>query len=142
MRSPPRAHSTRKRTPWPPSVMPRFAMPRAGWKGRGGAFPANGPPGGAAGSRHETLAALESRLEGYGEGARALLAADATSLGILGALPQAVEPVESRFERPLDRYLESLGHALLARDRTAAVQGAERLVDHGSGRADFLIPEF
>jgi chromosome segregation protein len=96
----------------------------------------------AAASRHETLAALESRLEGYGEGARALLGAEAPARGIYGALPQAVEPIEPRFERPLDRYLESLGHALLARDRSAAIQGAEQLAEQGGGRADFLIPEF
>lgn len=96
----------------------------------------------AAASRQETLAGLESRLEGYGRGARELLTGGARVPGLLGALPQAVEPVEPRFERPLDRYLESLGHALLARDRSAAAEGAERLAEAGGGRADFLIPEF
>jgi chromosome segregation protein len=97
---------------------------------------------GAAATRWETLAAMESRFEGYGSGAQALLAGETRVAGLLGALTQAVEPSEPRYERALDRYLESLGHALLARDRAAATEGAERLAESRAGRADFLIPEF
>ncbi|MGH7563662.1 MAG: hypothetical protein ACREK5_04475, partial [Gemmatimonadota bacterium] len=60
--------------------------------------------------------------------------------GIAGALPQAIEPIEARFELALDRYLESLGHGLLARDVKAARRAAKDLGE--AGRADFLIPEF
>ncbi|HET9581830.1 MAG TPA: chromosome segregation protein SMC [Gemmatimonadota bacterium] len=93
----------------------------------------------AAAGRADTLAAMEARFEGYAGGARALLEGRADGSGILGALTQAIEPLDGRFEPALDRYLESLGHGLLARDLPAARQAADALV--GAGRADFLIPE-
>ncbi|MFN2383407.1 MAG: chromosome segregation protein SMC [Gemmatimonadota bacterium] len=101
----------------------------------------------AAAGRHEALAALEARFEGYGEGAQALLVAGAESAagaaaGLAGALPRAVEPSEPRLEAALERYLDSLGNGLLARDRAAAVAGADWLAEAGAARADFLIPEF
>ncbi len=95
----------------------------------------------AAASRLETLAALEERFEGYGRGARALLSDEASVDGLAGTLTGSVEPVEPRFEKPLERYLETLGHALLARDRTAARAAADRLADGESGWADLLVPE-
>jgi chromosome segregation protein len=93
----------------------------------------------AAAGRVDTLAAMEARFEGYAGGARALLEGRADGSGILGALTQAIEPIEPRFEPALDRYLESLGHGLLARDLPAARRAAGALA--GAGRADFLIPE-
>ncbi len=93
----------------------------------------------AASGRVEALAGMEARFEGYAGGMRALLEGGANGGGISGALPQAIEPVEARFEPALDRYLESLGHGLLARDEKAARRAAKDLGD--AGRADFLIPE-
>ncbi|MGH7571625.1 MAG: chromosome segregation protein SMC [Gemmatimonadota bacterium] len=93
----------------------------------------------AAAGRVEELAGMEARFEGYAGGMRALLEGRADGTGIAGALPQAIEPVEARFEPALDRYLESLGHGLLARDLKAARRAARDLGD--AGRADFLIPE-
>ncbi|MDX1623167.1 MAG: chromosome segregation protein SMC [Gemmatimonadota bacterium] len=96
----------------------------------------------AAAGRLETLRRMEERYEGYGPGVRALLSEAEPVPGLLGALPRAVEPSEPRFEAPLERYLESLGHGLLARDREAAERAADRLAENGGGRADFLVPEF
>jgi chromosome segregation protein len=93
----------------------------------------------AAAGRAETLAAMEARFEGYTGGARALLEGRTGGTGILGALTQAIEPIEARFVAALDRYLETLGHGLMARDLSAARRAAESL--SGAGRADFLIPE-
>ncbi len=93
-----------------------------------------------ASARVEALAGMEARFEGYAGGIRALLEGRAREgRGISGALPQVIEPVEARFEPALDRYLESLGHGLLARDAAAARHAAGDLED--AGRADFLIPE-
>lgn len=92
--------------------------------------------------RLDTLRRMEERHEGYARGARTLLSDEDPASGLAGALPQAVEPVEARFETPLERYLESLGNALLARDRHAAERAVDRLSADGGGRADFLVPEF
>ena len=94
----------------------------------------------SAAGRFETLESMEARFEGYARGARALLAEGGTANGLAGALPQAVEPADPAFETALDRYLESLGHAILAADRAAAGRGADRLAAGGLGRADFLVP--
>ncbi len=93
----------------------------------------------AAAGRVEALAAMEARFEGYAGGARALLEGRADGSGIAGSLSQAIEPVEPHFEPAIERYLESLGHGLLARDAEAARRAARGLGD--AGRADFLIPE-
>jgi chromosome segregation protein len=94
----------------------------------------------AAAGRLETLEAMAARFEGYARGARALLSGDAPLDGLAGALPQAVEARESTFEAALDRYMESLGHAIVAADCEAAGRGADRLAADGLGRADFLVP--
>ncbi len=96
----------------------------------------------AAASRLETLTALESRFEGYARGARTLLSGDGSRDGLAGSLPQAVEPTERRFETALERYLESLGNALLVRDRGVAERAADRLLEEDAGRADLLVPEY
>lgn len=93
----------------------------------------------AASARVEALTAMEARFEGYAAGARALLEGRADASGINGSLSQAIEPVEARYEAALERYLESLGHGLLARDAEAARRAARELAE--AGRADFLIPE-
>ena len=93
----------------------------------------------AAAGRVSALGAMEARFEGYAGGARALLEGRAGGNGIAGALTQAIEPIEPRFEPALERYLESLGHGLLARDAKAALHAAADLGE--IGRADFLIPE-
>jgi chromosome segregation protein len=94
----------------------------------------------SAAGRLETLEAMEARFEGYFRGARALLAGDAREEGFVGALPQGVEAVEPAFEVALDRYLESLGHAIVVADRETAGRGADRLAADGLGRADFVVP--
>jgi chromosome segregation protein len=94
----------------------------------------------SAAGRLETLEAMEARFEGYLRGARALLSQSAPRDGLAGALPQAVEAIEPAFEAALDRYLESLGHAIVAVDREAASRGADRLDAGGLGRADFVVP--
>lgn len=96
----------------------------------------------AAAARIEALAALEARFEGYARGARSLLEGEEPAEGILGALPQVIEPVEGRFEVALDRYIESLGHGLLVEDGGSAVRVARRLGRSGGGRADLLVPQF
>lgn len=96
----------------------------------------------AAVSRHETLSAMEARFEGYAQGARELLSGRGKRNGLAGALPQVVEPRESRFEQAIESYLESLGDGLLARDQDAALSNAKRLTSSKNGRADFLIPQF
>ena len=93
----------------------------------------------SAAGRLETLESMEARFEGYARGARALLSENAAD-GLAGALPQAVEASEPAFEAALDRYLESLGHAIVAADREAAGRGADRLAADGLGRADFVVP--
>jgi len=94
----------------------------------------------AAAGRLETLRAMEARFEGYGQGARALLSSAAPVDGLAGALPRAVEATEPAFERALDRYLESLGHAIVAAELAGATRGADRLAAGSLGRADFLVP--
>ncbi|HUP01325.1 MAG TPA: chromosome segregation protein SMC [Gemmatimonadota bacterium] len=96
----------------------------------------------AAAGRAEALAALEARLEGYTGGAQALLGASAPIAGLLGSLPQAIEPRETRYEAAIERYVEILGNGLLLADREAAERVAARLADSDGGRADFLVPEF
>jgi len=90
--------------------------------------------------RLETLVAMEERLEGYGRAARSLLTEDRLD-GVVGALPQLVEPSEPRFEAPLERFLESLGHALLVHDRTRARAVVDRLAGEDGGRVDLLVPD-
>ncbi|HET9332152.1 MAG TPA: chromosome segregation protein SMC [Gemmatimonadota bacterium] len=94
----------------------------------------------SAAGRFETLEAMEARFEGYGRGARALLAEGGGRHGLAGALPQSVESTDPAFEVALDRYLESLGHAIVAADRAAAGRGADRLAAGHLGRADFVVP--
>jgi chromosome segregation protein len=92
----------------------------------------------SAAGRLETLEAMEARFEGYMRGARALLAGDGD--GLAGALPQAIETRDPDFEPALDRYLESLGHAIVAARLEAAGRAADRLVADGLGRADLVVP--
>jgi chromosome segregation protein len=94
----------------------------------------------SAAGRLETLESMEARFEGYDRGARALLSESAARDGLAEALPQAVEAIEPAFEPALDRYLESLGHAIVATDREAAARGADRLAAGAFGRADFVVP--
>lgn len=94
-----------------------------------------------AAGRKSALTDLEARFEGYASGARSLLGASKRVRGVYGALPQVLEPVDRRFEKALERYLESLGHGLLAKDQKSALAAAEQLDGKSGGRADFLIPE-
>ncbi len=91
--------------------------------------------------RRSALTDLEERFEGYASGARSLLGGSKQVRGVYGALPQVLESVDRRFEKALDRYLESLGHGLLAKDQKSALAAAEQLDGNNAGRADFLIPE-
>jgi chromosome segregation protein len=91
--------------------------------------------------RRSALTDLEARFEGYASGARSLLGGSKQVRGVYGALPQVLESIDRRFEKALDRYLESLGHGLLAKDQKSALAAAEQLDGNNAGRADFLIPE-
>ncbi len=93
----------------------------------------------SAAGRLETLEAMEARFEGYVRGARALLAGGPGD-GLAGALPQAIEALDPAFEPALDRYLESLGHAIVAGRLEAAARAADRLAADGLGRADLVVP--
>ena len=94
----------------------------------------------SAAGRLETLEAMEARFEGYLRGARALLSGETREEGFVAALPRAVEASDPAYEVALDRYLESLGHAIVAADIEAAGRGADRLAADGLGRADLVVP--
>ena len=96
----------------------------------------------AAAAQAETLAGLEARHEGYAGGAQALLGANQPLEGLIGALPQVIEPREPRYEAALERYVECLGNGILVADRECAEEAAERLAGSAEGRADLLVPEF
>jgi chromosome segregation protein len=93
----------------------------------------------SAAGRLETLEAMEARFEGYVRGARALLAGGGGE-GLAGALPQAIEARDPAFEPALDRYLESLGNAIVASRVEAAGRAADHLAADGLGRADLVVP--